>query len=454
MLIIGLITTIIALILWNFLRINSTNNEIKKIIDYNETPEESEIIKLEKYLLKNPKDIPSLFNLSQLYLQKNRYKDALNNLEIILKQNLSDMKNLKMETLILASDSYSKIDNLELEEAYLFQAFKIDETNIKTVTRMVKKLYDKGDYDSALDLSKNIITLYPEILDGHYYHGMSNYQKDNLDIAFKSLNNALQIKPNDFDISFTMAKIHEKKNEHENALIHINNALKSTKDDNQYAEVLYHKGSILNKTNEFDKSKDTLTLALKRTTDKLMKILILDLLIEIEKKGDDICNIVFLLKDYLAINPNNETYVDELQHYIELKANTMFQKFEKTCGASLADFCLNIVKIMRPIKEICQHNIRKDNTIEISIITESEEEDYKEVVWCMRNSTTIGVVPLMDILARMKETSAKECTIVCNTNFNVEAKKYAQTRMINLVEKNELINLLNKMLDMSRLAEK
>jgi len=447
------ILVFIILLLPNIIRIQNDKKKPIPIIDLPNTAEKSEIEELEKILLKNPTDIPSLFSIANLYFEKKQYNMAQNNIKILLEQDLSQMRNLKIKTLTLAFDISFNLNNLEDAEHYAQNAYKIDSTNIETLKRMCQAKYHKGDFEKAAELGKNITVLAPMIFEGYYYWGMAEYQRNNINSTLQNLKNALKIKSNDFNSIITIGKAYAKKKDTENALKHYNDAIKFATEQKEQIDILYNRGILFKNNNKLDDATEDFKTLLKKSPENGTKLLTLKHLIDIKKEKKEISQVIWYIKDLLTLKPNDEHFEKELQYYLELDSSTMFQKFEMANGNEFLQLCTEIVKMISPVIKISEAKIKEDQSVEIIIVSKDDNNNHKEIIWFVRSTNPIGVIPINNLYAKMKQTSSKECKIVSNTTFSEEAKHFSHTRMISLVEKKGLIKQLNKIVEKKELEK-
>ncbi len=446
-----LIGLIILLFLLSILQKKEKTMPINE--DYQETEQDSEIQTLEKQLLKNPSDIPVLFSISNLYYQEGNFKDALTNIKILIDQDLSQMRSLQIKTFNLAADIAFKLKNIDKAEIFAQKAYEIDSTEIETLKRMAKAKYTKGDFDSAADFSKNITILDSTIFEGHYYWGMSEYQKGNLDSTLQNLDNALKLNPTDFNSLITLGKTYARRKETNNAFIYFNKAIRFAKEEKDHIDILYNRGTLFKNDSRFKEAAEDFMNLLKKSPQDGIKLLALKALIEINKEEKNISQVIWYIKDFLKIKPDDPYYLKDLQYYLELNSSTMFQKFEMVNGNEFLQLCMEIAEEIQPLEQISESKLKKDQSIELIIITKSKNDSHKELIWFIRSPNPIGIIPINNLYARMRQISAKECRIVSNTIFSEEAKEFSKTRMIKLIEKEGLIKQLNKIVEKKELKK-
>ena len=62
----------------------------------------------------------------------------------------------------------------------------------------------------------------------------------------------------------------------------------------------------------------------------------------------------------------------------------------------------------------------------------------------VRTKGEIGEFPLRDLYAKMRGNSGEKAFMVANTSFNESAVKFAQTRVVTLVNRETLLKILDK----------
>ncbi len=438
-----IIIVISSFFIWLNIQSNKKKDNISRENPNSSTKNDQELHDAVKYLKKHPKNILVLIHIARKLYKLGSYEQAVSYVNKFLKSNLEKIHSLKIKALILAADCMCKLKNIDSAETYIQKGYKLDSTNIEILKRLTKFRYGKEDFVSVIELSKSMLVIAPDLFEGYFYFGISNYQLGNWEEALKNLNIASSINVGDFIVTFTLGKVYNQLNDHKKALTYFTNAAKMASNESEHADVIYQEGCILKNIGELEKAETNFKIVLKESPIDEVRLLSLMSIIEIEKSSKNVNKVIFYIEEYLKIKPGNQRYLKDLEYYRELSSNQIFCDIELIGESSFLALCIEIAKILDPPLEISHSTLIDAQSVEIIAAEKDTHDNKKVIIDFIRTSNPIGIIPITNTYAKMNEISAKRCQIITDSTYTEEALLFAQMRTVDLTAKKGLITLLN-----------
>ncbi|MCL2175631.1 MAG: restriction endonuclease, partial [Treponema sp.] len=150
------------------------------------------------------------------------------------------------------------------------------------------------------------------------------------------------------------------------------------------------------------------------------------------------------------IQAENSSYKDVnvlLGKYIELNANQNLQVFLMAPSADFIAVCRKIVMTYYPKSKVKITNISVTKNDWADILAEIDTQKWQDLIMFrfIRSQGSIGELIIRDFHSHLKEVKASKGICLSAGMFTEEAKRYTDARLIDLIEKDRLQAILNKL---------
>lgn len=162
-------------------------------------------------------------------------------------------------------------------------------------------------------------------------------------------------------------------------------------------------------------------------------------------KGNEIGKAVSCLTEVLTLAPNYKDAPLLLARYRELNSNRNLQVFLMGATSEFATLCRKVVIQFFPKAKVKITDIQVQKNDYADVLAEIETSKWSDVVLFrfIRSQGTVGELMVRDFHARVKDVKAGKGLCLSGGTFSDEAKKFVEARLIDLIEKPALMNLLN-----------
>ncbi|MGO8693647.1 MAG: tetratricopeptide repeat protein [Rectinemataceae bacterium] len=162
-------------------------------------------------------------------------------------------------------------------------------------------------------------------------------------------------------------------------------------------------------------------------------------------KTQDIGKAVFLLNDVQALYPNYKDVPALLAKYKELNSNRNLQTFLLGATSDFVTLCRKIALMFFPKAKVKITDISVQANDWADVLAEVETARWQDVVLFrfIRSQNTVGELAVRDFHARVKDLKAGKGYCISAGTFSDEARRFVEARLIDLIEKQSLMNLLN-----------
>ena len=162
-------------------------------------------------------------------------------------------------------------------------------------------------------------------------------------------------------------------------------------------------------------------------------------------KTQDIAKAVSLLNDVQAMYPNYKDVPALLAKYKELNSNRNLQAFLLGSTSDFVTLCRKIALSFFPKAKVKITDISVQGNDWADVLAEVETTRWQDVVLFrfIRSQGTVGELSVRDFHARVKDVKAGKGYCVTAGTFSDEARRFVEARLIDLIEKQSLMNLLN-----------
>ena len=170
-------------------------------------------------------------------------------------------------------------------------------------------------------------------------------------------------------------------------------------------------------------------------------------LAQVYLKNNQIPEALTHLKDLKVLNPKYKDVEPLIQKYSEMNSNKNLRIFLMAETSEFATLCRRLASGMFPKAKVKVSNISVQKNEYADILTEISTPKWEDVVLFrfVRTTGLVGELILRDLYSKLKEVKAGRGFCLTAGIFSEGAKLFVEARLIDLVEKKELIKFLENL---------
>jgi len=394
-------------------------------------------------LATNPKDVEALASLGDLAWDEQDWERALKLYETLAEAGAG---NPEVDE-FLANSRYgmAALRLNRFDEAYkgLAVARTIKQDDFETNFNLGYLEYQRRSYEKAVALLKQASQQNPEhplMLRylGHSYFKIKAYKE-----ALSTLRKAIDLQPDDKESLFAAAECYYELGNLDQAL-KIFSHLRADPQLGPSASLFA--GTVHLNQRLYDRAIDDFEIGLKHQNTKIETLVELKYrLAAAYLKTQDIGRAVSLLNDVQSLYPNYKDVPALLAKYKELNSNRNLQAFLLGATSDFVTLCRKIALTFFPKAKVKITDISVQANDWADVLAEVETSRWQDVVLFrfIRSQGTVGELAVRDFHARVKDLKAGKGYCVTAGSYSDEARRFVEARLIDLIEKQALMNLLN-----------
>lgn len=437
-----LIGVIIAFIIIKHLFFSSKIDKISTLMDqgyYNEAIKELKVV-----LNKNDRDAHSHYLLGECYYNQNNYEWAMPEYKSVLKLNDYNQHFSEHQVRAKMAAIYLHYNKLEEAQKEFLLMTKLQPNNFMNYYNIGKIFQDRNFLDNAYTYYKRALHINPQHADSLFKAGEVSYYQKRFGDALVEFQTVLNINRQLIKANYYIGMIHLQSKNFAQAIGEFD---KSVLDPEFKLPSLAQKGRALFECGEVDKAIIELERAYRLIkTDDTTALAIkyyLSLCYEETRKLD---KAIELWEAISRIRPTYQDVADKLANYSELRVDDKIKDFLIASNTDFLETCKNIVTYLD--HEIIDVTAGKENRIDI-VASENESKwrntrKNKRFIRIIRSNDIIGDSVIRDVLEETKLVGGTKAMIIASNKFSRQAVEFAKTRPIDLIDRNGLSKLLNK----------
>jgi len=398
-----------------------------------------------KRLQQNPRDPEALFALADLYYKDGVYDKAYKNYSILIDLCATHPDLNEEEITLNLALCALKLKNYE--EAYkgLILAKTMIPNDFNVNYNLGFMEYTRGNFEKASIMLSQANTVNPDHVQTTRLLGHSLFKIERYKDAFALLEKAIEYEPDDKDSLFALGQCNYEMGKHEKSLL-IFTHLRTDPKLGPHASLIA--GTINLGQKSFTKAIMDFEIGLRHTNIETKIMLELKYrLAATYIKMQKIDRALALLREIKEIQQDYKDINDQIAKYQELDANKYLQIFLIAPTSEFVTLCRKIAQ--------SYHDRSRTKIIDISLIkneytdilTEVNTKKWEDLVLFrfIRSSSVTGELTLREMYSRCKELKAGKGFCITAGTYSETAKQFVEARLIDLIEKNDLIKLFEKL---------
>lgn len=397
----------------------------------------------EKILKQDPRNPKGLLPLADLYFEEKDWARALETYKVIseiapLYPNM-DLKRASFRAGLCALET----NNLDEAHKIFSIAKKEHPDTFESNFYLGLTFYKKNQFDNAISLLNKAFVLNRENNQVHEYLGLALYKKKNYKNAIPHLKAAFDGNPENKYIVYAMAESLYNCGKSDKALgifLHLR------ADPEQGAASCLYAGMIYTNTKQLEKAIKVYEIGLKHTTaDTEIMLTIKYNLAQVYLNSNKISDALALLRDIQSTNTRYRDVNTLISRYEEMTLNSNLKTFLMAGSSDFLAFCRKMVATfyVNAHVKIVAVDVKPD-MVEIQADIETVKWEDSVIFRFLRTTGSVGEFAVRDFHGRIKDAKAGKGIFISSGTYSEETKKFIEGRPIDLIDKEGLLKLFNK----------
>lgn len=395
-------------------------------------------------LSQNPKDAEALQVVGQNHLEEGRYDKAMRTYDMLIELCATDKELDEFDFTL--KHAIASLRANHLKEAY--KSFKLARTMKQDVFEVNYNLgyleYKAKNYEKASALLQQALQQQPEHVQSLKYLGMTRLKLKRYGDAANSLRKALDLEPEDKESLFALGQCYYNIGKNEQSL-QVFSHLRT--DANIGPTASLYAGSINMKSKRIDQAIMDFTIGLRHENIKIdNKLELMYRLALAYIAQQQIGEAINLLEDIQNMRPAYKDVHSLIQQYSELNRNESLQTYLIAPTSDFVALCRRLTLTFFPKAKVKITDISMHKSEFADILAEVSTVKWEDTVLFrfVRTTNQIGELLLRDLYAKVKEVKAGRGVCITAGDFSEGAQAFVEARLIDLVEKDQLLNKMKQ----------
>lgn len=394
-------------------------------------------------LSQNPKDPESLAALGDIYYRDEAWDKALKTYEVLIDLSGSNPDLDEFEVNMRFGMAALKLNRMEDAYKGLLIARTLNQANFEVNYNLGVLEFNKRNFEKAIQLFQQARTQDPDHALTLRYLGHSQFRVKNYRDALALLRRAIDLAPDDKESLYAVAECYYELNQTDQA-IKIFTHLRADPALGPNASLFA--GTIHLNQHQYPKAIMDFEIGLKHENLKIEVAVELKYRLSMAYlKQQEIGRALGILRDIQATYPNYKDVPGLIAKYQELNANKNLQIFLMAPTGDFVTLCRKVALGYFPRAKVKISDISVNKNEWADILAEIETRKWQDVVLFrfIRTQGQIGELIVRDFHARIKELKAGKGFCLTTGTFTEEAKKFVEARLIDLIEKDRIAQILD-----------
>lgn len=398
-----------------------------------------------KRLSQNPKDAEALLSLANLYYSENNFEKAMKTFGVLIDLCATNPELDELDITVKYAMSSMKMK--QFDEAY--KSFLIARSINQEIFEINYNLgyleYKKKSYEKAAGLLNKAKEAQPDHILALKYLGYSLNKIKKYREAASALRKSLDLQPDDKEALFVLGQCYHEIGQNDQA-IQIFSHLRTDPDIGPNASLF--SGTINLNNRQYDKAIMDFEIGLRHENIKSGTALEMKYrLASAHIKKQDIGAAVKLLSEIQDISPAYKDVPQKLKQYGELNSNQNLQRYLMATPSEFTTLCRKIAESFFPNARVKVIDMSMQKSEYADILAEVSTPKWEDTIIYrfIRTTNQVGELILRDLYGRIKEVKAGRGFCLSAGKFSEGAHQFVEARLIDLVEREQLLKILKKL---------
>ncbi len=401
-------------------------------------------------LAQNPKDPEALIALAELYYTEGIYDKSLTYYSTLMGLCGGNSEINEFDVTLRYGLSALKLGNFEEAYKSLVYARTLEENNFELCYHLGYLEFTRKEFEKAVLLLRKAAELEPEHVQTARLLGHSYFKNQQYNEAAEVLRKAVDFEPNDKESLFLLAQCHYEKGKNDRAL----NIFSHLRLDPVIGpKAALFAGTIHLYERDFPKAIMDFEIGLKHREIKP------DIALELKYrlagayiKQSEMNRALLLLEEVYNLKPDYKDVSKLISYYRELLSNKDLQIFLLAPPSEFLTLCRRISTNFFEAGKTKLLNITLNKSEYADILAEVHTRRWEDLVMFrfVRTNGVVGELVVRDFYAVCKENRAGRGFCVTPGEFTEGAKQFVEARLVDLIDKTEILKLFKRISVTSR----
>lgn len=398
---------------------------------------------LTQLIKNNPYDIARRMELVKIHIQNNKFEEAINQLNGILKYSIKYPDFNPMETNKLLGECYLKVKK-PIEAVKVFSILRKENPDDPFAYVHLGKIEkERGNTDRALKYYSKASTLDPEDAETVRELGVLLYELKKYPEALTTLQTSVKKKPEDPVTNYYLGELRLVYDNLEEAFNHF----KKSKNDPRFTVIsLLHIGGILLHFGKLDEAQTIMASLLKNPTlESKEKLEVQYKLADVFLAKKDIQAAINLWEKILTMDNKYKDVQYKIEQYEHTKSSSVLRAYMMASHSDFINICKEASTSYADRVSIIRTEPQTDQSVEVFTQAVYRELPTTILFKFFRGTSNVGGLAIREFYEKLKENKAKMGICFATADYTEDAVSFSSGRVIELFGKNELIKLLAKL---------
>jgi tetratricopeptide (TPR) repeat protein len=396
-------------------------------------------------LAQDPRDVPSLLDLAPIVFGEDDYQSAYKYYRALVSLCATNPQIDEFEVNLRLGQSAVKIKKGEeaFKHLQVARSLRPDEFEVNFNLGLME--YSRKNLQRAVEFFRIAHSQRPDDVPTNRYLGHSLYSQKAYGDAIEVLQRVLDFEPGDKKAQFLLAKSYYAVKQHDLAL-QIFSRLRTDSDIGAISAL--HAGTLNTNAKKFDAALEDFDIGLRHETIKQPVFLELKYrLAEVYLKTGELSGALRLWKEINTLRPDYKDVSQKIGQFQEVNANRFLQTFLMGESSEFVTLCRRIANRYYggASSKLIDINLRKGEYADILAHVRTAQWEDQVLFRFVRSQGAIGEFLLRDLYVHAKDIHAPRAVCITSGVFTEQARGFVEARMIDLVEKDDLIKRLKKL---------
>lgn len=397
-----------------------------------------------KALASNPRDHRALRQIADLYYEEQTWEKAMKTYGILVNLAATVPEVEEWDVTMRYALCALQLKNYESAYKSLLVARTMKEDSFEINHNLGFLEYKRGNVERAIQLLKQAFDIQPEHLANRRYLGRALYKTQRYRDSVRFLKAVVDVEPDDKESLFFLAQDYYELGQTDQALA-IFSHLRPDPVLGPHSALFA--GTIRISKQDADRAIEDLELGLRHETIKQeVELELRYRLAGAYMKQQEIGKALTQLAEIHKVNPGYKDVVAQISRNKELHSNRHLQTYLMAPTNEFITLCRRMVMTFFKNAKVKIVDVQVTRNEIADILTEVETAKWEDIILFrfVRGTGQVGELLVRELNSRLKETRAGRGFCITAGSFSETAVQYVEARLIDLLPKKELLDVLNK----------
>jgi tetratricopeptide (TPR) repeat protein len=395
-------------------------------------------------LEQDPRDVSALRDLAQIAFEDQDFGNSYKYYKTLVSMCGANPEIDEFESNLRLGQSALKTNKPEEAHRYLMVASTLRPDEFEVNFNLGLMEYMRKNHRKASEYFHIAHSQRTDDVATNRYLGHSLYSQAAYNEAIDVLQRVLDFEPEDKKVQFLLAKSYFALKQNDMAL-EIFSRLRTDPDIGAIAAL--HAGTLNTNAKKYDTALEDFDIGLRH--EKITQPVFVELkyrLAEVNLKLGELSKAIKLWKEISTLHPNYKDVVEKINQYREVNTNRFLHTFLMAASSDFVTLCRRIAThyYANSGTKLVNISLSKGEYADILAHVRTPQWEDQVLFRFVRSQGAVGELLLRDLYVHAKETRAPRAVCMAAGTFTEQAREFVEARMIDLVDKENLIKLLRK----------